>query len=69
MKKALFTTMYNRNYGGFDYIRIHSELLRLVFNPKIIANLPVTDGYTRPLYVSLTRPEIRLHNFKHYVQK
>ena len=41
--------MYNRNYGGFDYVRIHSELLRLVFNPKIIANLPVTDGYTRPL--------------------
>ena len=31
--------MYNRNYGGFDYVRIHSELLSLVFNPKIIANL------------------------------
>ena len=31
--------MYNRNYGGFDYVRTHSELLRFVFNPKIIANL------------------------------
>ena len=31
--------MYNHNYGGFDYVRIHSELLSLVFNPKIIANL------------------------------
>lgn len=20
------TTMYNRNYGGFDYVRIHAEL-------------------------------------------
>ena len=37
--KKLGTTMYNRNYGGFDYVRIHSELLRLVSNPKIIANL------------------------------
>ena len=27
--------MYNRNYGGFDYVRIHSELLRLVFNRKV----------------------------------
>ena len=31
--------MYNRNYGGFDYVRIHSELLKPVLNPKIIANL------------------------------
>ena len=31
--------MYNRNYGGFDYVRIHSELLNAVLNPKIIANL------------------------------
>jgi len=31
-KKALFTTMYNRNYGGFDYVRIHSELLKPVLN-------------------------------------
>ncbi len=38
--------MYNRNYGGFDYVRIHSELapLNLRFanvcaKPKIIAKL------------------------------
>ncbi len=24
--------MYNRNYGGFDYDRIHSELLKSVLN-------------------------------------
>gem|GEM_PF-795406 len=28
------TTMYNRNYGGFDYVRIHSELLTPVLNRK-----------------------------------
>jgi hypothetical protein len=29
------TTMYNRNYGGFDYVRIHSELLKSVPNRKL----------------------------------
>ncbi len=28
-------TMYNRNYGGFDYVRIHSELLTAVLNRKL----------------------------------
>jgi len=28
-------TMYNRNYGGFDYVRIHSELLTSVLNRKL----------------------------------
>jgi hypothetical protein len=28
--------MYNRNYAGFDYVRIHSELLNVVLNPKNI---------------------------------
>ncbi len=27
--------MYNRNYGGFDYVRIHSELLKSVTNRKL----------------------------------
>ena len=27
--------MYNRNYGGFDYVRIHSELLKSVPNRKL----------------------------------
>ncbi|PYE78797.1 hypothetical protein DFQ11_1178 [Winogradskyella epiphytica] len=27
--------MYNRNYGGFDYVRIHSELLMSVPNRKL----------------------------------
>ena len=27
--------MYNRNYGGFDYVRIHSELLTSVLNRKL----------------------------------
>jgi hypothetical protein len=31
-KKTLQPTMYNRNYGGFDYVRIHSELLTYVLN-------------------------------------
>ena len=31
--------MYNRNYGGFDYVRIHSELLKPVLNRKINTNL------------------------------
>jgi hypothetical protein len=31
--------MYNRNYGGFDYVRIHSELLTSVLKPKINAYL------------------------------
>ena len=41
--------MYNRNYGGFDYVRIHSELLTSVLNRKTVTLKPVTDGYTRPL--------------------
>ncbi len=28
--------MYNRNYGGFDYVRIHSELQASVLNRKIV---------------------------------
>jgi hypothetical protein len=28
-------TMYNLNYGGFDYVRIHSELLTSVPNQKL----------------------------------
>ena len=27
--------MYNRNYGGFDYVRIHSELLKFVLNRNL----------------------------------
>ncbi len=38
--------MYNRNYGGFDYVRIHSELLTPVLNRKIKQTKPITDGYT-----------------------
>ena len=34
-KKQRGTTMYNRNYGGFDYVRIHSELLKSVPNRKL----------------------------------
>ena len=29
-------TMYNRNYGGFDRWRIHSELLNALLNRKIV---------------------------------
>ena len=47
--KTLLPTMYNRNYGGFDYVRIHSELLTSVLNRKTLSFNPVTDGYTRPL--------------------
>ena len=39
VKKNDLPTMYNRNYDRFDYVRIHSELLKPEFNPKIIANL------------------------------
>ncbi len=39
IEKSLRTTIYNRNYGGFDYVRIHSELLKSVLNLKIITNL------------------------------
>ena len=28
--------MYNRNYGGFDYVRIHSELQASVLDQKIV---------------------------------
>jgi hypothetical protein len=47
--KKLTPTTYNRNYGGFDYVRIHLELLKLVLKPKINAYQPSTDGYTIPL--------------------
>ena len=53
--------MYNRNYGGFDYVRhehevrtgeaIHSELRALSAKPKNNNLKPVTDGYTKPLAV------------------
>jgi len=49
MKKVLCTTMYNRNYGGFDYVRIHSELLKSVLNRKLTRNC----GYTQPLINSV----------------
>ncbi len=29
--------MYNRNYDGFDYVRIHSELLTSSAKPNIKA--------------------------------
>ena len=32
--------MYNRNYGGFDYVRIHSELLTPVLNRKSLTLNP-----------------------------
>ena len=32
--------MYNRNYGGFDYVRIHSELLKSVPNRKKVTLNP-----------------------------
>ena len=35
LNKVLLATMYNRNYGGFDYVRIHSELLKSVLNRKL----------------------------------
>lgn len=41
--------MYNRNYDGFDYIRIHTELLNIGFNQKKHNTKPITDGYTKPL--------------------
>lgn len=34
--------MYNRNYGGFDYVRIHSVIAKVGSKPNIFANLPVT---------------------------
>jgi len=32
--------MYNRNYGGFDYVQIHSELLTSVLNRKTLTLIP-----------------------------
>ena len=32
--------MYNRNYGGFDYVRIHSELQKSVLNQKTVTLNP-----------------------------
>ncbi|RBP25586.1 hypothetical protein DFR65_1261 [Oceanihabitans sediminis] len=38
--KKRHTTMYNRNYGGFDCVRIHSELLTSVLNRKSLTLIP-----------------------------
>ena len=43
--------MYNRNYGGFDYVRIHSVIAKVSTKPKNSNLKPVTDGYTRPLRI------------------
>jgi len=46
--------------GSGRLIRHRPNPLRIakVFaKPKINANKPVTDGYTRPMYASLTRSE------------
>ncbi len=47
------TTMYSRNYGGFDYVRIPAFAGRQALGianasskPKNINFNPVTDGYT-----------------------
>ena len=37
-------TTYNRNYGGFDYVRIPAELLNAVNNQKVTVYLPVTTA-------------------------
>ncbi len=52
--------MYNLNYGGFDYFRIHFGIANVSAKPKINVYLPVTDGYTRPLaYIQIMNfPEI-----------
>jgi len=39
--------MYNRNYGGFDYVQIRSKLLTSVLNRKL-AHINPKD-YMRPL--------------------
>lgn len=49
--KKHVVTMYNRNYGVFDYVRIHSELLRSVLYRKLTHIKSVTDSYTRPLAI------------------
>ena len=41
--------MYNRNYGGFDYVLIHLVNANVSAKSKIKSYKPVTDGYTRPL--------------------
>ncbi len=33
-------TIYNRNYGGFDYVRIHSELQKSVPDRKTVTLNP-----------------------------
>jgi hypothetical protein len=43
--------------------------IRLVSNRMVVAFFLPYYSYTKPLALILTRPEIRLHNFKHYVQK
>ena len=52
--------MYNRNYGGFDYVRIYSELLKSVLNRKVCVYKPVTDGYTRTLPAILQQMKLTL---------
>ncbi len=42
--------MYNRYYGGFDYVRIHSKLLPSVLIRKTL-NLSRNCGYTTTLAV------------------
>ena len=50
--------MYNRNYGGFDYVRIHAELRALVLNRKSSNLKSVTDGYTGPSDCLKTMPSL-----------
>lgn len=45
--------MYNRNYGGFDFVRIHSELLTSVPRLKFFAKFVRNCGYTKPLVAML----------------
>ena len=42
-------TIYNRNYAGFDYVRIHSELLKSVPRLKFFAKFVRNCFYTKPL--------------------
>ena len=36
INKKRVVTMYNRNYGGFDYVRIKSELQVSVLKRKLV---------------------------------
>ncbi len=44
--------MYNRNYGGFDYVRIHSELLTSVLN-RILTHINPQLTIIQTRYASL----------------